>query len=105
MAVSNTSRYFGLAVYQATDAQQVSHPTVAIRPAPTPQPNITFYRQPVTGVDTLEYLAWRQYGSSDAWWRIADANDLIFPLDLAPGMTLNIPAPGDVGRIVRTRRF
>ena len=105
MPISNTSRYFGLDVYQATDAKGVTHPTVAIRPAPPAQPDITFYRQPLTGVDNIEYLAWRQYGSSDSWWRIADANDLIFPLDLAPGLDINIPAPGDVGRIVRTRGF
>ena len=105
MPISNSSRYFGLAVYEAKDARQVSHPTVAIRPSISPPQGTTFYRHPITGVEDIEYLAWRYYGGSDAWWRIAEANELRFPLDWAPGMTLNIPAPGDVGRSVRTRRF
>jgi hypothetical protein len=105
MPVSNTSRYFGLAVYEAEDSDQISHPTVAIRPTTPLVEGATFYRHPITGVEDIEYLAWRYYGSSDSWWRIAEANELVFPLDLKPGMTLNIPAPGDIGRVVRTRRF
>jgi hypothetical protein len=105
MPLSNTSRYFGLDVYEAKDANQDSHPTVPIRPTAPPPQSATFYRYPVTGVENIEYLAWQFYGSSEAWWRIAEANEPIFPLDLRPGMTINIPAPGDVGRIVRTRRF
>ena len=105
MPVSNTSRYFGLDVYDAEDADGVTHPTVSIRPStPLPQ-NTTFYRHPITGVEDIEYVAFRFFGSSDSWWRIAEANELFFPLDLKPGMTINVPAPGDVGRIVRTRRF
>jgi hypothetical protein len=105
MPISNTSRYFGLDVYEAQDAHQASHSTVAIRPTVPLPKDTTFYRHPITGVENIEYLAWRYYGSSDSWWRIAEANEIVFPLDLEPGMTLNIPAPGDVGRIVRTRRF
>jgi hypothetical protein len=104
MPVTNTSRYFGLAVYEAEGADGVSHPTVPIRPSPPP-PRENFYRHPLTGVEDIEYLAWRFFGSSDSWWRIAEANQLIFPLDLRPGMTVAIPSPGEVGRVVRTRRF
>ncbi|HEX8150648.1 MAG TPA: hypothetical protein VF591_25915 [Pyrinomonadaceae bacterium] len=105
MPVSNTSRYFGLDVYDAEDDSGVSRPTVSIRPTTTPPRNAVFYRHPLTGLEDIEYLAWRFFGSSDSWWRIAEANPLVFPLDLRPGMTVNVPAPGDVGRIVRTRRF
>jgi hypothetical protein len=105
MPISNTSRYFGLDVYDAKDADEISRPTVAIRPTSPPPETANFYRHPITGVEDIEYLAWRYYGSSDSWWRIAEANELVFPLDLTPGMTINIPSPGDVGRIVRTRRF
>jgi len=105
MPVTNTSRYFGLVVYEAEDAGGVSRPTVSIRPTSPPPRDTTFYRHPLTGVEDIEYLAWRFFGSSDAWWRIAEANELIFPLDLRPGMTVSIPSPGEVGRVVRTRRF
>lgn len=105
MPISNTSRYFGLSTYDAPDAREVSHPALAIHPFTPPAPGTALYRHLVTGVEDIEYLAWRYYGSSESWWRIAEANELFFPLDLVPGTTLNIPAAGDVGRIVRTRRF
>lgn len=105
MPISNTSRYFGLVVYEAVDAQQVSRPTLPIRPFTPPPAGTTFFQHVVTGVENIEYLAWRYYGASDSWWRIAEANGLMFPFDLVPGMTVNIPAAGDVGRIVRSRRF
>jgi nucleoid-associated protein YgaU len=59
----------------------------------------------VTGVETIEYLAWRYYGDSKLWWRIAEANDLQFALDIVPGTTLNIPGIRDLGTVVRTRSF
>src|SRR5690349_10106888 len=105
MPVSNTSRYAQSPTYDAVDSDGVSHPTIAIRPPAPPAPGVLLYRHLVTGTETIEYLSARYYGSSDAWWRIAEANGLLFPLDLVPGMTVNIPAAGDVGRIVRTRRF
>jgi hypothetical protein len=105
MPISARSRYFGLPTYDAQDANQVVHPTVAIRPPGQPGPGTTFYRHQSAGLDSFEYLAWRYLGSSEAWWRMCEANELIFPLDLAPGTIVNVPASGDVGRIVRTRSF
>jgi nucleoid-associated protein YgaU len=105
MPVSLTSRYAGIAVYDAQDASGATHPTVPIRPSTIVMPNTTSYQHTVVGVETVEYLAWRYYGSSAAWWRIAEANPLIFPLDITTGIPLAIPAPGDVGRIERTRSF
>jgi hypothetical protein len=100
-----TSRYHGSSVYDATDAKQVSHATVAIRPPTPPAPGTTMYSHLVSGVETLEYLAWRYYGSSQLWWRIAEANGLQFPLDLTPGMSISIPAVSDLGTVVRNRSF
>lgn len=105
MPVSSTSRYVGLPIYDAIDDHGVSRPTVGLRPSAPAAPGTAMYRHLVTGTETIEYLAFRYYGSSDSWWRIAEANGLVFPLDLVPGMTVNIPGAGEVGLIVRTRRF
>jgi phage tail protein X len=105
MPVSSRSRYRDLEIFSATDAAGQSHPTVGIRPSPEPRQGLAPFRHVVTGVETLEYLAWRYYGRSDAWWRIADANPACFPLVLFPGTSLVIPDAGEGGRVVRTRRF
>jgi hypothetical protein len=41
--------------------------------------------------DRLDYLAYREYGASGLWRRIADANELEDPLNLQPGTLLVIP--------------
>ena len=99
------SRYRDLSVYQVDDPERGRTATVAIRP-PTPPPAGTpMYRHVVSGTETMEYLAWRFFGSSDAWWKLAEANPGLFPLDLRPGMSLDVPGMDEVGRVVRTRRF
>jgi nucleoid-associated protein YgaU len=105
MPVSITSRYAKSTVYQVAGADQVSHPTIAIRPPTPPAPGVTIYRHLVSGADTIEYLAWRYYGDSALWWRIAEANDLQYPMDLPVGSSINIPGATDLGTVVRTRRF
>ena len=105
MPVSITSRYYKLPVYAAAAANRISHPTVAIRPPTPPDPDTTLYRHIVTGVETMEYLAWRYYGDSRLWWRIAEANTTRFPLDLPAATALDIPAANDLGTVVRDRRF
>lgn len=57
----------------------------------------------VTGLDTIESIAARYYGRSDAWWHVADANPARFPLDLNPGEQLRLPQSTGVGRVLRTR--
>jgi len=56
-------------------------------------------------VEDLEYLAWRYLGRSTAWWVVADANSLAFPLDHRPGETIRIPPAGGVGAVARSRSF
>jgi nucleoid-associated protein YgaU len=104
MPVKPASRYRPLAVYNAPDAAGRSHPTVPLRP-PSPAAEATIVRHVVTAGESLELLAWRYYGSSEAWWRIADANPRRHPLALLSGDKLSIPSPGAVGRIERTRKF
>lgn len=105
MPVSVSSRYHGLPVHEITDSKNESHPAVAIRPSSQVSSIGAQYRHLVTGTEDIEYLAWKFYGSSKEWWRIAEANELRFPLDLSPGMSIIIPSVNDVGLVVRDRRF
>lgn len=105
MPVAINSRYNNSLIYQAPGADGVAHATIAIRPTTSPAPGVTIYRHLVTGVETIEYLAWRYYGDSSLWWRIAEANDLQYPFDLETGGFLNIPGAGDLGTVIRDRSF
>jgi hypothetical protein len=104
MPVSSNSRYFGLAVFDAPDSRGESHPSIALRLAPPSGPTVV-YQHTVATLETLEYLAWRCFHSSEAWWRIADANPPVFPLDWRPGNVVVLPVTNDRGRVERTRRF
>ncbi len=103
MPVDVTSRY-RLQPTVETVIDGVASAAIAIRPQPDP-PLGDLYNHRLTGVEDLEYLAWRYLGRSTSWWAIADANPLTFPLDLRPGATVRIPQLGDVGRVARSRSF
>lgn len=105
MAVPLKSRYFRLPVYAATDSGGVVHPTVSIRRHVPPPADASYFEHLLTGVETMEYLAWRFYGSSEDWWRIADVGPLVFPLDLQTGFRVAVPSPREIGRVQRTRSF
>lgn len=104
MAVSPDSRYYALTIFDAPDARGEPHATIATRPNPTAAPTTT-YQRTVSAVDTLETLAWSCYHSSQAWWRIADANPRVFPLDWRPADLIVIPVAPASGLVQRTRRF
>lgn len=104
MSVRINSRYRGLQTYEARlPAGPVS--TVAIRANSPPAEGTATFQHRITGAETIEYVAWRLLGSSEAWWRLADANPLMFPLDLKPGDSLTVLKPLDGGRIERERVF
>lgn len=104
MAVPLTSRYRGLAPYDAVAADGTVHATVPARFQPA-TPSGTPYFHTVTAGETMESLAHRYLGSSEAWWQIADANPAAFPTELVPGTALVIPTGAEPGLIVRTRSF
>ena len=105
MPVSQNSRYYGLPIYDAADAKGKVHATIAMRLAPqTPTP-ATVYQHILVGLETLEISASGYFHTSDSWWRIADANLPLFPLDWRPGMSLNLPGMTNSGQVVRSRRF
>jgi hypothetical protein len=103
MPVDVTSRYWPLQAYQApgTDGP-VS--TLPLRPNDeVTQADLVNHR--VSGLETVEYLSWRYYGRSAAWWRIADSNPIAFPLDYRPGATVRVAPAGSINRVLRTRTF
>jgi len=105
MALSPSSRYKGLSVYTATDSHGVSHPAVGLRPHDASLADEPLVQHRLTATEDVESLAHRYYGSSEAWWRIADANPRRFPWDWEPGAAIRIPGSAEIGRIERTRRF
>jgi nucleoid-associated protein YgaU len=55
--------------------------------------------------ESIDLLARRFYGSERLWWRILDANPVLYPLDIRPGDVLNVPASGPATRVTRARKF
>lgn len=102
MAVPINSRYRQLSAYPAAAADGTVRPTLPIRR--TPQ-RATTYRHRVTATEDVEYLAWRYLGNSQAWWAVADANPVVFPLDVAPGDVLDMPVGRRPEGTDRTRVF
>lgn len=86
MAITLTSRYFGLDTVSIDDRASLAERPI---PAIIAYPDSLLHL--VKQGDTLDQLAFRYYGREDLWWRIADANPARFPLDWAPGDTLVIP--------------
>ena len=103
MPVSINSRYEPRGAYHAAAADGTVRPTLPIRRGPAPAG--ATYRHRVTGVEDLEYLSWRYLRNSEAWWVIADANPVAFPLDLAPGAVVDVPLGERPDRTDRTRVF
>ena len=101
--VDSTSRYKPLTVYDAIDADARPAAGIPIRLIGPPAPDLLRHR--MSGVETLEWLAWRYFRNSTFWWRIADVNGARFPLDWRPGETVNMPRSGDVGLLQRSRSF
>ena len=100
-----SSRYYSTPVFTETDPTGAPHPTIGIRPPKPPAVNVAIYNHLLSGIETIEYLAWRYYGDRSQWWRIAEANALQYPMDLVPGSLVAIPGANDVGTIVRNRSF
>jgi hypothetical protein len=105
MTVAINSRYRALGVIDAPGADGVVRPTVPIRRLTPPPPPPARYRHLVTGVEDIEYLAWRFVGNGEDWWRIADDNPLAFPLDLRPGDRVDLPRSGRPPTEGRGRTF
>ena len=56
--------------------------------------------------ESVDSLARRFYGSERLWWRLLDANPVLYPLDLKAGDVLDVPAPSTAAtRVTRARKF
>ncbi|MEW1862140.1 LysM peptidoglycan-binding domain-containing protein [Streptomyces sp. NBC_00669] len=51
----------------------------------------------VVAGDSLQFLAWREYGDATVWRAIAESNDIDDPTQLVPGTELILPAAEEVG--------
>lgn len=104
MPVSSLSRYARLTAYNAPAADGKVYSTLPLRPQP--ETAIAGSTQHIIKApETLEFLSWRYFGTSELWWRIADMNPLIFPLDLETGTSVTIPRTSDFGIFLRERSF
>lgn len=56
----------------------------------SPQLDDVFYT--VVEGDRIDLIAYRYLGRADLWWVICDYNDVFFPLEIEPGVTLRIPS-------------
>lgn len=103
MPVDISSRYRRSPAVEAPDARGNNRPTIGLRLLPQLSPALFSHRMAL--LETLESIAQQQFGNSRYWWRIADANPRVFPLDWQAGDVLAIPSTTDAGRVTRVRRF
>ncbi len=102
MPVDISSRYANLPRLETTDQKGATHPTIGLRLAPPPGDTLFSHR--MAPLETLESLAQQQFSNSRYWWRIADANVRVFPLDWQTGDVVRIPSVTN-GTVSRTRNF
>lgn len=104
MPVKPNSRFAHLPVLQAVAPDGTSRRVIALRlERPAVGGDVTRYR--VTQGEAIDLLTRRFYGDERLWWRVLDANPVIYPLDIEPGEVLDVPAPGPATRITRARKF
>jgi len=104
MGIRADSRYVGLSLKRATAPSGEPRLTLELR-LQRPRADGPTIRHRVLQGETVDLLASRFLGDERLWWRILDANPAIYPLDLAPGDVIEIPAPARATRAVRARRF
>ena len=91
----HTSRYYPLetAFWADPDGREIAYKRR--RFLPRPEDLQVLAEWPVAQDDRFDLVAARTLGDSQAWWRIADANRVMDPVDLTEqiGRRLVIPAP------------
>lgn len=87
--IVNGSRYMGQPVLTVPTAGGNS---VAVFGPPQAGPNTFVYYTVVEG-DRFDLIAFKVYGLSDYWWKIADANpEIFYPDNLVVGSILRLPS-------------
>jgi hypothetical protein len=91
----HTSRYYGLEVVTTTPAggRPVSYVRRRFLPRGDALPLLA--EVAVAEDERIDLVAHRTLGDPLAWWRVADANDVMDPQQLTrePGVLLRIPMP------------
>jgi len=103
MTVGPRSRYDATAVTIVTGPDGSERVIVPARWSHRVPKDVAFHI--VAEGDTFETLAHEFLGSSKLWWHIADANPLLFPLDLRVGSTVRLPLGSERAGPVRTRSW
>jgi len=104
MPVTPDSRFAGLPVLEVLAPDGSTRLVIALRIAPR-VPALPAATIRVRQGEELDLLARRHYGDERLWWRILDANRVLYPLDIVAGDVLDLPAPGPATRITRARTF
>lgn len=104
MPVKPDSRFAGLSIREVSGPDGEPRRAVSLD-VNRPRVKDVAARHVVKHGETIDLIARKYYGDERLWWRILDANPLIYPLDLQPGDDLLIPAAGPVTRAVRARGF
>ncbi|MFF0445271.1 tail protein X [Streptomyces sp. NPDC004609] len=97
------SRFTGLPTLTVTAPDGTTRRVVALRIERRLEDTASPYR--LADGEGLDLLARRFYGTESLWWRILDANPIVFPLDLRAGDVLNMPNPAPATRTTRARDF
>lgn len=103
MPVPRGSRFADLPVFEVTGPDGLPRHVIGLRLTATDTPGERVHR--VRQGEAVDLIARRHLGDEGSWWRILDVNPLRYPLDLAPGEQLRLPAPGQVTRANRARSF
>ena len=93
--IDHGSRYATIetATLTAADGREISYLKRRFLPDGSAQPLLA--EVTIVGGDRLDLIAARIIGEPTHWWRIADANNAIDPLDLVdqPGSKIRIAVP------------
>lgn len=104
MPVKPSSRFADLPVLRVVAPDGGVRQVVGLR-FERPAASSTVARYTVRHGEELDLLARRFYGSEQLWWRILDANPVVYPLDIEPGDVLDVPDAASATRATRARSF
>jgi hypothetical protein len=104
MPVKPNSRFAGQPILQVMASDGSIRLVIGLKLVHLPGAEPTV-RLRLQGGEGLDLLSRRLYGDEGLWWRILDANPLVYPLDIQAGDVLNLPQPGPATQITRARRF
>jgi hypothetical protein len=91
----SNSRYANLNTMTLTDGDGSTIRYVARRFLPQGEAMASLQTISVIAGDRIDLVASRTLGDPEQFWRVCDANNAMYPLDLTmqPGRELNIPMP------------